>query len=544
MKYIDNRINANIVKLEDANTTYASENVEGVLEEIDSKIKIIEANGYDDTQIKQHINNIKTEIGTKELTTIDQTVKGAVNEIDSKIKKIDNEFINLNEFERLETETGDSERLQRAFDFATENNIRTINFSGTLNLKTPVTIKNAICLKGENPLNSKILYNTTIGGYAIEIIENETVQNCIIFSNITFDCESQTAGRSALGLRHNNTKIIIENCNFYNCKNGIEMTGHSYGNTIRNCNFSRIQNNGILSSGNAEQFTIDKCWFDYGDNGNSCAVNVTNATSGQILNSVIQNYTTGIKAIGCKPLHMESLHFEDCINESVLITPNGKGYFSEGNSLKNVYIRSGKRGVTINTNPTTFNGRVVKGVMFENITITSVTEGGIVCDNAENLISSSVVNCGFHNDFSTDLDFIKGFTPTFKVDYGVQTSRGIMSLDGRLEANQMNIKGLPAYKFANLGGILGLTYNDSARFCVGSGGNSIYGNGTKGAQINYSSTSDSKPGFTFNGYNSTGYSIGENGQSLIMVINGVKCLELLSNGTLRLKEGTTITYDL
>ena len=44
MKYIDNRINANIVKLEDTNNNYTSENVEGALEEIDSKIKTIEAN--------------------------------------------------------------------------------------------------------------------------------------------------------------------------------------------------------------------------------------------------------------------------------------------------------------------------------------------------------------------------------------------------------------------------------------------------------------------------------------------------------------------
>ena len=56
MKYIDNRLNANIVKLEDANNNYTSENVEGALEEIDSKIKDIEANGYDDTKIKQDIN--------------------------------------------------------------------------------------------------------------------------------------------------------------------------------------------------------------------------------------------------------------------------------------------------------------------------------------------------------------------------------------------------------------------------------------------------------------------------------------------------------
>ena len=37
MKYIDNRINANIVKLEDENNNYMSEDVEGALEEINMK---------------------------------------------------------------------------------------------------------------------------------------------------------------------------------------------------------------------------------------------------------------------------------------------------------------------------------------------------------------------------------------------------------------------------------------------------------------------------------------------------------------------------
>ena len=102
MKYIENKLNANIVKLKDTNNNYTSDNVEGALEEIDSKIKNIEDNGYDDTQIKQDIVNIKTEIGTEELTTTDQTIKGAVNEIDSQIKdnaiKLQNIYVDVSDF--------------------------------------------------------------------------------------------------------------------------------------------------------------------------------------------------------------------------------------------------------------------------------------------------------------------------------------------------------------------------------------------------------------------------------------------------------------
>ena len=60
MKYIESKLNADKVNLKDTNNNYTSENVEGALEEIDSKIKIIEANAYDDTKIKQEINDIKT----------------------------------------------------------------------------------------------------------------------------------------------------------------------------------------------------------------------------------------------------------------------------------------------------------------------------------------------------------------------------------------------------------------------------------------------------------------------------------------------------
>ena len=89
MKYIDNKLNADKVKLEDANNNYTSENVEGALEEIDSKIKSIEANAYDDTQIKQEINNIKTEIGSATLNTDAINIKDAINEVNTRINTVE-----------------------------------------------------------------------------------------------------------------------------------------------------------------------------------------------------------------------------------------------------------------------------------------------------------------------------------------------------------------------------------------------------------------------------------------------------------------------
>ena len=154
MKYIDNRLNANIVKLEDANNNYTSDNVEGALEEIDSKIKDIEVNGYDDTQIKQDINSIKTKIGTEELTTTDKTIKGAINEVNTKIGNAEGalEEIDL-QIKNIESQGYDDTEIRQDI-----NNIK--NEIGSTALTTnAINIKDAI-----NKVNSRI--NTIeVNGY-------------------------------------------------------------------------------------------------------------------------------------------------------------------------------------------------------------------------------------------------------------------------------------------------------------------------------------------------------------------------------------------
>ena len=95
MKYIDNRLNAKIVKLEDANNNFVNDNVEDALNEIDSKIKNIETDGYDDTQLRQSINNIKTELGTVGLVTTNQTIKGGINEVNSRIDTLNSRVDNI-----------------------------------------------------------------------------------------------------------------------------------------------------------------------------------------------------------------------------------------------------------------------------------------------------------------------------------------------------------------------------------------------------------------------------------------------------------------
>ena len=199
MKYIDNRLNANIVKLEDVNNNYTSENVEGALEEIDSRIESIEANGYDDTQIRQEINNIKTEIGTKDLTTTDRTIKGAVNEVDSKIKDVETHVINslndihinIQDYPRLANESDDTRRIQQA-----------------LNENSRVYLPNGTYKVSKLVLNSNnFLYGESIDGVIIQGIDDNV--ESIIYSDLTahhYTIENMTIKSSA-----NVTGILLDN---------------------------------------------------------------------------------------------------------------------------------------------------------------------------------------------------------------------------------------------------------------------------------------------------------------------------------------------
>lgn len=55
----------------------------------DGSYVYITPNGkYDDTGIKADISNIKTDLGTAELTTTDKTVKGAINEVNTQFESI------------------------------------------------------------------------------------------------------------------------------------------------------------------------------------------------------------------------------------------------------------------------------------------------------------------------------------------------------------------------------------------------------------------------------------------------------------------------
>ena len=299
MKYIDNRLNANIVKLKDANNNYTSENVEGALEEIDSKIKniegnayddtnirqninnikteigsatlntnainikdainevntrinTVEANSYDDTRIKQDINNIKTEIGTKDLTTTDKTIKGAVNEVDSQIKNI--AILSGNDLKNDITEAINSNRRLRV----TQQNIEfndLFKFTGT---GTEVL---------ELEFNPKSLITSNYAGTEKKPIFRFDNLKTIKITNMSIEYIYPTDDETMLNLHHllsitNCENVIIDNCKF--------KGSHFAGLYINGCGKVTITNTqathnyygGILYA-NSNYVLVDGCDLSY-----------------------------------------------------------------------------------------------------------------------------------------------------------------------------------------------------------------------------------------------------------------------------------------
>lgn len=66
---------------------------------------------YDDTEVKTDINNIKTDLGTEELTTTAKDVKGAVNEVAAQYKDIVNRIENGNIGNKVEPQDSDIPRV-------------------------------------------------------------------------------------------------------------------------------------------------------------------------------------------------------------------------------------------------------------------------------------------------------------------------------------------------------------------------------------------------------------------------------------------------
>lgn len=132
-----------------AELTTTAQDVKGAINELHTKSndvaskiitteernKLNSLNNYNDTAIKNDINNIKTDLGTDELTTTAKDVKGAVNEVAAQYKDIANKTITTEERTKLTNlENYDDTEIKKEINGkANTDDVRLKNTNITLN---------------------------------------------------------------------------------------------------------------------------------------------------------------------------------------------------------------------------------------------------------------------------------------------------------------------------------------------------------------------------------------------------------------------------
>lgn len=166
-----------IMKQEDIN------NIENGIYEAHQELKNL--HNYDDTEIKTDINNIKTDLGTVELTTTNKDIKGAVNEVNAQYKDIANLFTT--------EQTTNSYKIKYGTKIIAE-----IPLSSTTPLVTyTITNKltNATSSNDTNSITKGSSYTATItpsDGYIIDVITvtmdgNDVTSNVVHENAITIN---------------------------------------------------------------------------------------------------------------------------------------------------------------------------------------------------------------------------------------------------------------------------------------------------------------------------------------------------------------------
>lgn len=336
MKYINNRLSANIIKLEDENNNYTSENVEGALEEIDSKIKNIESQGYDDTKIRQDINNIKTEIGTEDLTTDAINIKGAINEIDSKIKNV-------------EVNGYDDTQIKQNI-----NNIKNEIGSATLNT-TDKTVKGAI-----NEIDSKIENKIDRGesGVITNDMLSQEVKNAI------------ASGSSSSGNNNASDITITDTGNYFtsgNVEGALQEVGTKFSETVKK------GESGVITNTMLSQEVKDAISTGSSTGGSNNASDITITDSG--------NYFTGENVEGA--LQEVGSKIKDMAKKTII--EGNKIYLAKNDGTKldagTILPTNGTVVNNIHVTPAMFGG-VGDGVTDDNAAIQSCLniEGCVVID--------------------------------------------------------------------------------------------------------------------------------------------------------------------
>lgn len=159
-----------------AQLTTTAKDVKGAINEVNKKIGTGVA--YDDTAIKSDINTIKTNLGTDKLNTTAKDLKGAVNELNTQYKDIASRTITTEERNKLNS-------LNNYDDTSIKNDIQTINTQlgdianelGDETLQTNAQdLKGAINEVFQNASNGKTLIAQAITGKGVSTSNTDTFQ--------------------------------------------------------------------------------------------------------------------------------------------------------------------------------------------------------------------------------------------------------------------------------------------------------------------------------------------------------------------------------
>lgn len=231
---------------------------------------------------------------TNEFTALVDAL-GRVNNIDSRFEKVDsqlahieNDRISINMFPRLENDKDDTERIQRALNFCSENN-KSLFFDGGLYICRQINVPTNVSIYGNGSTFKKPKLNEAPYNYTVEQMKWSYIFNVVHKSDedsplITIDgCNfdgncysmwSPSDGHSqeqaslliAYAWNHNKGRlnINISNCSFRNnVSDGIHIVVNTNA-TISNCNSYDCFRGGLTITGGNSNINVNG-WISRSD---------------------------------------------------------------------------------------------------------------------------------------------------------------------------------------------------------------------------------------------------------------------------------------
>jgi len=299
-------------------------------------------------------------------------------------------------------------------------------------ITSTLEVTEVIGIIGAGDRYSILNYRGSSGTYCIrynhataEVNQGQKLHNVYINGGDKLD------GRWAVFCGGNQTMMSIRGCRFQHLEIAIELhasatNGHSYGDTIEDCQFWHIEKHAIWAYGNAEQFLFKHLWMTYGSldtsdstpNTDNVAILIEEATSGQIEGCVIQYHYDGISLRGCKPVSIRDCHFEDGVRYGIHLE-GGTNYQNESINVTGCYVSDYEYGIALGVDPLG-SGRTNYGTVLMSNSFTEITVHAIYGINGNaSATGLNIIACSWYNDFTPGggVDLVNNLDPVFLLSH-------------------------------------------------------------------------------------------------------------------------------